>query len=441
MAVTPTSQLARKNVHNMKKYLLFGFGLASVFLARIGHAADVQPAPIVPSTAQAAVVPPADDELRLRWKNGLALESVEKGGYSGKIGGRIQFDGAAIGQDSKIDGLTMAAPDAVEVRRLRLFVAGEFDGAVRTVYKAQIEFAGAKVKFADVYVGLKRVPFLGTILVGQQYEPFSTEQLTSDNYLTFLERALPVTTFDPDRQLGVRIFNNPGTERATWSVGVFTRTLDSSAAKVDGNVDLAARVTGVPWYADNGKRLLHLGLSGILNYPTGDKARFSTRPEAHLVPEYVDTKEFAGKKTGMGNAEVAVVLGSLSAQGQFIYSRTSAPGIIDPSFHGMTANVSYFLTGEHRPYDMAEGIFSRVKPKRTLGSGGPGAWELAFRVSAIDLDDSVIMGGRLLDLTGGVTWYLNPNARMMLNYVNARLDRGGIEAQAHVVQGRFQADF
>ena len=50
---------------------------------------------------------------------------------------------------------------------------------------------------------------------------------------------------------------------------------------------------------------------------------------------------------------------------------------------------------------------------------GPGAWELAFRVSLLDLDDRGIAGGRLTDLTFGVNWYMNPYVRMTANYVRA----------------------
>ena len=35
----------------------------------------------------------------------------------------------------------------------------------------------------------------------------------------------------------------------------------------------------------------------------------------------------------------------------------------NPRFWGVYLQASYFLTGEHRTYDAANGIFSQIKPK------------------------------------------------------------------------------
>ncbi len=103
---------------------------------------------------------------------------------------------------------------------------------------------------------------------------------------------------------------------------------------------------------------------------------------------------------------------------------------------------SYFLTGEHRKYKESSGAFSRVKPKSNFldGKGGLGAWEVAARYSEIDLNDpdAGILGGEVRDFTVGVNWHLNPNARVMLNYVMSELHHVG---DADIVAMRFQVDF
>jgi len=53
-------------------------------------------------------------------------------------------------------------------------------------------------------------------------------------------------------------------------------------------------------------------------------------------------------------------------------------------------------------------------------------------------DDNVVTGGTLDDFTVGLNWHLNPNVRMMLNYVRANLDDVG---DSNIFQSRFQIDF
>ena len=54
---------------------------------------------------------------------------------------------------------------------------------------------------------------------------------------------------------------------------------------------------------------------------------------------------------------------------------------------------------------------------------GKGAWEVAFRVSRLDLDSQGIEGGKLTDLTVGLNWYMNPWTRITTDWVHPFLDR------------------
>ena len=63
---------------------------------------------------------------------------------------------------------------------------------------------------------------------------------------------------------------------------------------------------------------------------------------------------------------------------------------------------------------------------------------MAARYSYIDLDRARINGDRLDDFTLGLNWYLNPNMRVMFNYVFADSEDRG---DANIFQMRFQVDF
>ena len=103
---------------------------------------------------------------------------------------------------------------------------------------------------------------------------------------------------------------------------------------------------------------------------------------------------------------------------------------------------SYFLTGEHRPYE--EGQFQRVKPNNdfNLHGKGLGAVELAFRIGSLDLTNSPVANSdnqKLIDYTFGINWYLTRNTRLMLNYVYT--DSESDVGDATAVLARIQIDF
>jgi phosphate-selective porin OprO and OprP len=394
------------------------------------------------------------NEVRLFWRDGLAYESRDKKTFKGRFGGRLDVDVAAFAEPDDIEALVGDNRAAVEFRRARLSTEGEIGTALPTLYKVEVDFARAEVtsdsaafSFKDVYLALSEIPALGTFQVGHFKEPISLDILTSSRFIPFLERAAPVEAFAPERNTGAMFQNAVFDQRATWALGAFTDTADNGNSFLDGDWRLSGRVTGLPWYVEEekGRQLLHLGVSGSrIENPNGI-ARFRTRPEAHLAPRYVDTGEFAANYSFLVGAEAALVFGPLSAQAEYFHTWVDRPGVDDmANFDGFYAFVSYFVTGENRPYRRTNGSFDRVKPNRNFGlkeGGGPGAWEVLLRYSQTDLNDEDITGGRLNDVTGGVTWYLNPNWKIMFNYVFAHLNRGAADGDAHIFETRFHVDF
>src|SRR5688572_32804556 len=68
---------------------------------------------------------------------------------------------------------------------------------------------------------------------------------------------------------------------------------DADAVAFESNTRFTGRITGLPWYADEGRSYLHLGIGGSVINPENDTVRYRTRPEAHLAPRYVDTGTFS----------------------------------------------------------------------------------------------------------------------------------------------------
>lgn len=348
------------------------------------------------------------------------------------LGGRVQNDWVfQTGEDDLVDRVGILE-DGTEFRRMRFYFAGT---VMRTTeFKAQLDFAGGVARVMDLYLGIRRIPLLGTIRVGHQYEPMGLNELTSSKYLTFVEPATPMA-FVGSRKTGLKVTNHAGP--LMWA-GMLSRNSDSFGKSTkSGEYNLTGRLTFLPWTENDGRKLLHLGISGSRRSPA-DSAKYSAHPENHLAPPYV-TVAVASEATTVFGAEGALVLGPFSVQAEYLATAVDAMDASDPMFAGWYAFASFFLTGEYRPFGQSDGTFQRVRPRSNFdGEGGVGAWELAARVSRIGLDDAPATGGTLDDFTVAVNWYLNPNFRVMTNYVRADLDEAGV---SHSLLTRFHVDF
>ncbi len=379
---------------------------------------------------------PRPETFRAYWKEGIHLDSTDHT-FRVKIGGRMQNDWAFITEDQDIKDSFGSLANGTEFRRARLYLSGLLYDQIE--FKFQYDFAEGDVDFKDVYMGLTDLPVVGGLRIGHFKEPFSLEKLTSSNYITFMERGLPSALF-PSRSTGFMLHNHALNQRVTWAVGAFKGSDNFGDRTSDGEFNFTGRLTALPWYQDNGRYLVHLGLAYSYRNPNDNQVRFRARPEVHLAPRFVDTSTLTADNLQMVGLEGAIVYGPASLQGEYTHATVDTAGG-NPQLGGFYVYGSYFLTGENRNYKSSKGAFERIRPARNFHYGSwtaPGAWEIAARYSHIDLNDQGSAGGRLDDLTLGLNWYLNPNTRIMANYVLADLQGTG---KAQMGQMRFQLFF
>lgn len=383
----------------------------------------------------------AEDNCRVYWKNGVRFETEDKD-FKFRVGGGMQLDAGMIGSSREIQD--EFAVDSFEsdahFRRARIYLEGTF--YKNFDFKFQYDFADGATGFKDVYIAVKRVPWLQRIQVGHFKEPFSLERLTSSNNITFMERSLQ-SPFEPARNTGIGIFTKFFKRRMTVAAGAFRIVDDLGDGFGSGSpYSLAARVTGLPWFEENGKHLLHLGLSYAFDFHNGDEVRFRQRPSTSFGPRLVSTGKFLTNDITLVNPEVAIVVGPFSMQAEYLQTFLNQQYIDDPMFFGWYVEASYFLTGEHRPYNKTKAAFRRLSPKRNFGWGegsGWGAFQVGARISQLNLNSGDISGGRLQDLTLGLNWYLNPVMRVMVNYGYG--DRSSPSGSENVYQMRVQFAF
>ncbi len=391
---------------------------------------------IISATSPYAADTVKDSDFHLRdgemdLKQASSFKSSDEGFFL-LLGGRIQGDATWFLDDS--DHVLGGNSRDSEFRRARLFASGKafYDWRYRIEYEfaSHHDFASYEdSRFRDAWMGYTGFR-QATIRAGNLQEPFSLEAMTSSSNITFMERALP-QVFAQNYKLGVLI----NTNGKNWgaAAGLFGRGIHNGGEDGRG---VAARATGAPILGKG--RLLHIGAAFAYREPK--EVNYNTRPEANLANRLLGTGTLRNvQRTITVGLEAAAVYGPFSLQGEYMQlSLQRSNGRSEPDFDGWYAYSSWFLTGESRRYNVKRGTFRQIIPK-----GKFGAWELAARYSASDLEEENITGGEEHNTTIGLNWYLNRNTRIMANYirVNANPDRRGNHESPKILQLRAQLMF
>ncbi len=358
------------------------------------------------------------------------------------VSGVFQADAVGFSQSDESRDQFGSIENGADFRRARLGARAKVTDTMNAFMQMDFGFFG-RPTFTDLWVEQTKVPILGNVRVGQWKQPFGLEVVSSFRYTTFMERSSLFQPFTPFRHLGVGFYDHSEDLNTTWAASYFRTGQDQfgSSLSTNGGNGVASRLTHLLWYSgEKGEDYLHVGTGYFLNSPPRDTARFRSIPEIFVgefapggvgtsgqavpgvlngTPFFVDT----GNVTGVPNIQTfglegLWVRGPLSVQTETMAAFVNQPGT-NSLLRGTYAQVGYFLTGEHRPYDRASGAIDRVMPFCSVGSGGRGAWEIALRYSYIDLTDEAIQGGTMDNWTTGLNWYINPYCKWVFNYIRS----------------------
>lgn len=360
--------------------------------------------------------------------NKLEMESAD-GRFSMGVAGRIQADAYAID-----DGGSTLNPmgNGAELRRVRFGAYGKMFGDWQ--YKFEAEYAGDKIAIKDAFVQTSLTDTLN-IKLGHYKEFYGIDNLTSDNYVSFMERSVS-SVYWPEEAMGAGAMYSDG-KLFGLQAGLFSPGVANGGA--GGTTDWS--VTGRAYVAPKvGGGLVHVGLNGSYRgYETSTGAKFEQRPEAHMAEKVLRTGTIAnpGSETRFG-PEIAAVFGPFAAQAQYDWSKIDRTGGLPSiSTEGGYVEGTWFVTGESRNYNVKTGAFGR--PKAT------DAFQLAARVSYLDLDDPAltdIRRGTETNTTLGGNYYFNPQVRLMLNWVHARVNYAASPDETYnIVESRIQLDW
>lgn len=377
---------------------------------------------------------------------GLKITSADKTA-SAQIGLLVQLDYAGYNSDITDNTGHDLANAGSEFRRARLNMMGNL--AADWEYRFQVDFANGS-QLADAYVTYKGWQPL-SLYVGHQVIPFSQEAQTADRNLSFMERSL-ASNFLVGRAPGLMLLAN----RDNWSAQamVFGEQLSTPAnALSDESTGASLRFSWAPLLSNDYS--IHLAAAGMERIPNQNNlslgsgsnisyteaVRFRAKPESNIIDtRLIDTGAIGiidVENTRLWGAELGASLRSWQLMAEYIDTRVARRyGKPELEFTGWYAMAAWTITGEGRRYLSTRGTFDGIKPSKPTTAGGSGAWELAVRVSELDLTDgpeslvagkwvNEINGGAQRDLTLALNWYLTNSLRIGANYVKVLYLEGG----------------
>ncbi|MBN46742.1 MAG: porin [Methylophaga sp.] len=349
-------------------------------------------------------------EVEVTTKGGLRVRTTD-GEFETRLRGRLMIDAADYKGDPEMG-------DGTNIRRARLAWTGRMyrDWGFQLDY----DFAdGGKLRDSFVsYLGFEDT----RLRMGLMEIPFQLQYRSSSSNSQLIERSL-LGAFGGDRYIGVMA----DTKKQHWTAaaGLFGETATRQNPIVDEGWGVGARFTVAPINNEKDK-LLHFGIASMYrNVEDVGVIEFSDEPEARVAGNnIVDTGEiFNTDSFTRYGAEWAMINGRLSAQSEYVLTTVERSSADDLKFSGWHFQTGFFLTDDSLNYQ--RGDFGSPSPNKRLGDGGIGAWELTLRYSSLDLNDKLIDGGEIQNITYGVNWYPVPMLRFSANYIDVLNVSGG----------------
>jgi phosphate-selective porin OprO/OprP len=360
-----------------------------------------------------------------------------------ELGGRLQADFHAAEDGTRtLTGSKLGSQFLV--RRARLDVDGRLYKWIN--FRIEGEFTEG-VSLKDAYLDLAFLPEL-RLRAGQFKVPFSLEELTSDNFIDFVERSL-VNELAPARDRGAMIHGSMMDGAISYNLGGFNGTGEDTS-DTNGAKDLAFRLGFAPFRTSDSFWLKGLQFAGNVTWGNQDG---SSSAQGRTVGRTINRFTFFAPQTTRGDrlrygGDFAWLIGPASLKFEYDVQTNEREGLgpgganlDDVTATGWYVSGTYVLTGEEKQRS------GNVIPRRPFipfsDQSGLGAVEVGFRWAELSFDsDSPINlfssslspvnipgGGTTAEngaqsLTLGANWYFNEWTRAMLNWNYYWFDNG-----------------
>jgi phosphate-selective porin OprO and OprP len=389
--------------------------------------------PTVTTTRDAAE---SDGDVPVR--SVIAFNNYAWRGFTFRWGGGVLYDGASYSQDDNSRSQLDLSPVA-DLRDFRVLLKGKLPiPHVTYTFGYMYDKGNDKWRFRQTGIMVDIPRAYGDLFIGRTKEGFSTSKVMVGYQGWTNERATINDALIPILADGVKWNGRIPNGKFVHSAGFFNDV--RSETESFNKHDKQAVFRGV-WLPLSGidKGVLHIAFGARHALSDDGALQYRSRPESFQAQSYaIDTGKFAADYANTYEVETYYRPGPTMVGVEYFFNTVKAPESGNPMFHGGEILFSHILTGETRPYNARGAYFERISPKRSVFSGGPGAWELVARFSYSDMDSGPIQGGKFWRLTPMVNWHMSDNVRLEFVYGYGSLDRFEVVGRTQFFQSRIQ---
>ena len=386
------------------------------------------------------------------FKDGISFEDGS-GNWKFAINGRVQADYRHFSPDE-------SAADTFSLRRAKL-------GGTLTFYKdyaarVEGEYSGGSTTLTYGYIDINKFQS-AKFRLGQFKPSYGLERAMSTNFTDFQERSMADALLGSTFDRGVMVYGSP-LSGFNYSVAYVngTGTADENNAKNDGK-DFTTRITGnlaemMDWkdavvhvggfYADGSEGSRNQAAFIPVGQTEGRGAQFFNTTCSAAACGVVTANGFKDNMSrSRAGFETALAYQSVKLQGEYINTSFDGAGY-SRDIDAWYASAIWNVTGESFADMYKEGVFGRLKPKNSYAQGlGWGALQVGARYSNFNASDfkttnaagtgvllnnvpvlptttdGLLVATNKVDAwTLGANWILNPNFRLMANYIRTDYD-------------------
>ncbi|MDR0611395.1 MAG: OprO/OprP family phosphate-selective porin [Planctomycetaceae bacterium] len=360
-----------------------------------------------------------------------------------KLSGRLFLDSYTVDEDAET---VNRLKNKAGIREMQFAITG--NGFESFDYKIELSLAPSEgqVNLVDNWVGINNVPFLGYVRAGHFKPETGFAYPTSALHTSLTEFAGTSGTFGFGRRVGVSSEHLFAQDHIRLFYGVFqggqTNTNRFISDDNPGTV-FNIHLTAVPIYENEGRQVLHFGGHWSYVHSGNNQTSLSIQPGSNSwYSSLLGTGNFGNNHHHRAGLELAFQNGPISFATEWYFARyadyVSKAHVYSPdrTATGGYIELGYFLTNDHRSYQLKSGTFGAAKVKHNFHPfkfgewnliDGFGAWQLILQWSYLDLLDwrnAQGNGGRQNDLIFGVNWFWTSNIRWIVEYVHSQQNIG-----------------